>query len=47
MGTKMLETNQGKGTVIYPPSMNVENHFVDVENDMHIVTAIKVVFLPK
>jgi hypothetical protein len=29
-----------------PPSMNVENHFVDVENDIHIVTAIKVVFVP-
>jgi hypothetical protein len=27
--------------------MHVENHFVDVENDMHIVTAIKVVFVPR
>jgi hypothetical protein len=30
-----------------PPSMHLENHFVDVENDMHIVTAIKVIFVSK
>ena len=29
-----------------PPTMHVENHFVDVENDMHIVTAIRVVLVP-